>query len=205
MEIKLTNICKRYGDKQVLENICLTFTEGINCIMGASGRGKTTLAYIIGGLVKPNSGYITGIDGKKISFVFQEDRLLEWETAISNVLFVTKSTVQNREKACELLTQAGLSDSLYKKASELSGGMKRRVCLCRALIADYDLLILDEPFKGLDSGIKPTIMAMVKECLLENSLEDKNKLEDKRKSKTVICITHDHSEVEFLGGNLVIL
>lgn len=189
--IELTNICKRYGDKQILDNICMTFNEGITCIMGASGRGKTTLAYIIGGLIKSDSGYITGLEGKRTSFVFQEDRLLDWETAIGNVLFVTKSIRQNQEKADHLLMQAGLSESMYKKAAELSGGMKRRVCLCRALIADYELLILDEPFKGLDSGIKPLIMTMVKEHSLRSE------------GKTVICITHDLTEAEFLGGKLV--
>ncbi|MCL2399409.1 MAG: ATP-binding cassette domain-containing protein [Defluviitaleaceae bacterium] len=189
--IELTNICKRYGDKQILDNICMTFNEGITCIMGPSGRGKTTLAYIIGGLIKSDSGYITGLEGKRTSFVFQEDRLLDWETAIGNVLFVTKSIRQNQEKADHLLMQAGLSESMYKKAAELSGGMKRRVCLCRALIADYELLILDEPFKGLDSGIKPLIMTMVKEHSLRSE------------GKTVICITHDLTEAEFLGGKLV--
>ncbi|MCL2217193.1 MAG: ATP-binding cassette domain-containing protein [Defluviitaleaceae bacterium] len=195
MEIK--NIYKSFGDNKVLENISMRFDEGITCIMGPSGRGKTTLAYIIARLVAPDSGEISFPGGqKKISLMFQEDRLLEWENAISNVLFVTKSPIlggvrkkrEYLERGKELLTQAGLADSMYKKAAELSGGMKRRVCLCRALIADYDLLILDEPFKGLDSGIKPSIMDMVKSHAA---------------GKTVICITHDPAEAEFLGGELV--
>ena len=186
--LELINICKNFGENKVLENVSMAINEGITCIMGPSGRGKTTLAYIIAGLVKADSGEVKGL--KKISLMFQEDRLLEWETAVSNVLFVTKSARDNIERAKELLTQAGLAESLYKKASELSGGMKRRVCLCRALIAEYDLLILDEPFKGLDSGIKPSIMTMLKEHTA---------------GKTVICITHDPVEAEFLGGELVTL
>ncbi|MCL2841268.1 MAG: ATP-binding cassette domain-containing protein [Defluviitaleaceae bacterium] len=197
--VKLIDISKTYGDNQVLKNISMTMKQGITCIMGASGRGKTTLAYIIAGLVRPDSGEVHLTKGqKKISLMFQEDRLLEWENAIQNVLFVTKTPIlgasykkhENFEQATALLTQAGLADSMYKKTSELSGGMKRRVCLCRALIADYDLLILDEPFKGLDSGIKPSIMEMVK-------VHTKN--------KTVICITHDPLEAEFLGGAFVSL
>ena len=185
--IKLTDINKSFGDKQVLENISMTFNKGITCIMGSSGRGKTTLAYIIAGLIPPDSGEVALSSPTGISFMFQEDRLLEWENALQNVLFVTKAR-ENLNRAKELLTQAKLADSFYKKASKLSGGMKRRVCLCRALIADYDLLILDEPFKGLDAGIKPSIMEMVKQHTT---------------GKTVICITHDPAEAEFLGGELI--
>ena len=197
MKAELRNISKSYGDKQVLSDITMTFEEGITCIMGPSGRGKTTLAYIIAGLITPDSGVVAGCgrtdenrpaeaDDKKISFMFQEDRLLEWETALKNVLFVTNSA--RRAAAVKLLTQAGLADSMDKKASKLSGGMKRRVALCRALIADCDILILDEPFKGLDSGIKPSIMDMVKEHSA---------------GKITICITHDPTEAVFLSGRVV--
>ncbi|MCL1863945.1 MAG: ATP-binding cassette domain-containing protein [Defluviitaleaceae bacterium] len=181
MEISLKNICKSYDDppQKVLDGLSFTFGDGFTFIMGASGIGKTTLVNIIAGFVKPDSGEIIGMEGKKVSMVFQEDRLLEWETALTNVTFVKKE----REYATRLLTQAGLGDSLHKKASELSGGMKRRVCLCRALIADYDVLILDEPFKGLDTELKPIIMQMVKE----------------HAHGIIICITHDPAEAEFLG------
>ena len=186
MAIELRNICKSYGDKRVLENVSLTFGEGVSCVMGPSGSGKTTLAYIIAGLVRPDSGSVIGRDDKSVALVFQEDRLLEWESAIANVLFVTKSARSNYGKARDLLTRAGLGDSIGKKAAELSGGMKRRVCLCRALIAGCGLLILDEPFKGLDSGIKPGIMDMVREC-----------------AGVIICITHDPAEAAYLGGGIV--
>ena len=189
----MKNINKSFGDKQVLENISLTFNGGITCVMGPSGRGKTTLAYIIAGLVAPDSGSISGREGKRCSLMFQEDRLLEWESAIKNVLFVCKSARKNTEKARHLLSRAGLADSMYLKTSELSGGMKRRVCLCRALIADYEILILDEPFKGLDSGIKPSVMMMVKEYA------------SGKENKIVICITHDPAEAEFLEGKLISL
>jgi len=190
MENKLKNICKSYGDKRVLTNVNLTLTPGeITCVMGASGIGKTTLMGILAGTVKADAGEV--LTTQLVSAVFQEDRLLEWETALSNVLFVTNPASQYVEKAKQLLTQAGLGDSINKKAAELSGGMKRRVCICRALIADYDLLILDEPFKGLDSEIKPVIMGMVKEHL--------------RKNACAVCVTHDAAEVAFFGRRLVAL
>ena len=193
MAIELRNICKSYGDKQVLKNVNLTINPGeITCIMGASGIGKTTLINIIAGLVKPDAGEIAWHSNTlETSIVFQEDRLLNWETALSNVLFVTNPASEYTQKAKQLLTQAGLADSINKKTTELSGGMKRRVCICRALIANYDLLILDEPFKGLDNETKPVIMTMIKEHV--------------QKDKYVICITHDYSEVEFMHGRLICL
>jgi NitT/TauT family transport system ATP-binding protein len=179
--IELKNICKAFGEKEVLHDVSLTFREGITCVMGASGIGKTTLANIIAGLAAPDSGEVIGTRDKKISMVFQDDRLLEWETALSNVLFVNN----DRDRAIALLTEAGLADSLHKKTAELSGGMKRRVCLCRALIADHNMLILDEPFKGLDNELKPSVMNMVKT----------------HANGIIICITHDRTEADFLREN----
>ena len=198
-QIELKNICKSFDNKIVLSNINLTFNSNeIYCIMGHSGRGKTTLVNIIAGLVKPDEGTIVGIENKRLSIVFQEDRLLNWETALNNVLFVTKKAVAptlNKKSvmplALQLLIEAGLGDSINKKAAQLSGGMRRRVCVCRALIAEYDLLILDEPFKGLDGDIKLTMMDMVKKQNINN--------------KFIICITHDPSEAEYLGGKLILL
>jgi len=188
--IEIKNICKSYGSKQVLDNVNLTVAPGeMTCIMGASGIGKTTLVNIVAGIVVPDSGIVLGMDNAKVATVFQEDRLLEWETALSNVLFVTSPARQHVSTAKSLLTRAGLADSINKKAAKLSGGMKRRVCICRALIADYDMLILDEPFKGLDGDTKLVMMQLVKDNL--------------RKGASALCVTHDVSEVEFMGGKLV--
>jgi len=181
--IEVRNICKAFDGKTVLRDVSMTFGEGITCIMGSSGAGKTTLVNIIAGILPPDSGEISGMAGKNIAMVFQEDRLLPWETALANVTFIRN----DRIRAAELLTAAGLADSMHKKAAELSGGMKRRVCLCRALIAEHDVLILDEPFKGLDDEIKPAIMQMVKD----------------NPAPITICITHDAREAEYLGGTVI--
>ena len=198
MQIELVGVCKSFGEppKKVLDSLGLVLQPGINCLMGPSGIGKTTLANILAGLVVPDSGDISVRTGMaavelpdlKVSCVFQEDRLFGFLSALSNVLFVCKERKKNRSRAVELLDRAGLSDSLNKKAKELSGGMKRRVCICRALIADYDLLILDEPFKGLDDGLKPRIMELVLDSFRKES------------GKIALCITHDLSEADFLGG-----
>ena len=188
MAIGLMGISKSYGDKLVLVDFSLVLERGITCIMGASGKGKTTIVNILAGLVNANEGKVNIPAGTKFSFVFQEDRLLEWESALTNVLFVTANPKQNASQGVKILAEADLEGSIHKKAKELSGGMKRRVAICRALIADYDIIVLDEPFKGLDAKIKPRIIDMVK-----NHTRD----------KYVLAITHDLYEAEYLGGRLV--
>ena len=188
MAIELKCISKAFGDKQVLADFSLVLERGITCIMGASGKGKTTIVNLLAGLIDADRGNINIPSGTKFSFVFQEDRLLEWESALTNVLFVTENPKKNTARAVDLLSQADLGSSINKKAKELSGGMKRRVAICRALIADYDIIILDEPFKGLDSTIKPGIIDMVKNHTV---------------GKYVLAITHDLYEAEYLGGKLI--
>ena len=190
MAVELRGIHKSFGDKRVLADFNLSLGHGITCLMGPSGKGKTTIVNILAGLTDIDSGTVNIPSGTKFSFVFQEDRLLEWESALINVLFVTENAKKSTARAVELLTEADLGKSIYKKARELSGGMKRRVAICRALIADYDIIVLDEPFKGLDAKIKPRIIDMVK-----NHTKDKH----------VLAITYDMSEVEYLGGRLVCL
>ena len=187
MAIELRHIYKSFGGKQVLTNLCLILPEmGTTAIMGASGTGKTTLANILLGLVRPDHGEIRGMAGKKISAVFQEDRLLEHKSGLDNILFVLPKP--RAAKAAELLHATGLSGDARKKTRDYSGGMKRRLALCRALAADFDVLILDEPFKGLDEALKPKIMAMVKEHT---------------RDATLILITHDKLEGEFFGAHII--
>ncbi|CUH93875.1 ATP-binding cassette domain-containing protein [Herbinix luporum] len=188
MDIKIIDICKSFKGQQVLKNLNITLSEGkISCIMGASGVGKTTLAYILMGLLKADAGQIIGLEGKKISAVFQEDRLIEHWDAIKNINLVCHKGV-SKDEIHNNLKEIGLTDYEEKAVSLLSGGMRRRVAIVRALLADYDLLIMDEPFKGLDEKLKKQVI---------------NYLQNKVKGKTVIIITHDKEEVSMLKADLI--
>ena len=189
-DIVIQNLSKSFDGKKVFENFNLTIAEkGITCIMGPSGCGKTTLLRILAGLETSDEGVITGIKGKKISFVFQENRLCEEFSAFSNVKLVTGKSVDAR-KIEEAFLTLGITEVRNKPVSTFSGGMKRRVAIVRALLFDSDILILDEPFKGLDADLKITVIEYVK---------------NQTKDKTVICVTHDAEEAKMLSGKVVSL
>ena len=121
--IELQNISKSFDGVSVLDNISAEIPDsGIFAICGASGSGKTTLMRIILGLEQPDSGNISGLEGKKTAVIFQNDRLLPWLSALDNV-----AAVCSKERAKEMLEKVELSDTLNKKPAELSGGMCRRV------------------------------------------------------------------------------
>ncbi|NLP16178.1 MAG: ABC transporter ATP-binding protein [Clostridiales bacterium] len=190
MSIKMKNICKSFNGQQVLSDVSMSFSEGkITCIMGASGVGKTTLINILMGLWEADSGEITGINNKKISAVFQEDRLIEHWDAIKNILLVCSGNVTD-EIVKKHLEDIGLVDYEGKPVRALSGGMRRRVAIVRAILSEYDILFMDEPFKGLDEKLKNQVVNYVRE---------------NTKGKTLIVITHDRDEVAMLGGELVYL
>lgn len=190
MDIKVLNISKSFEGQQVLNDISMTFQAGkITCIMGASGVGKTTLAYILMGLTKADSGQIIGLEGKKLSAVFQEDRLIEHWDALKNIMLVCPQGI-TKDDIDKNLKEIGLADYEKKPVSSLSGGMRRRVAIVRALLSDYDLLLMDEPFKGLDEDLKKQVIYHVRK---------------KTKGKTVIIITHDKDEVDMLEADLIIL
>lgn len=135
--------------RPVLRDFTLTLPEqGVVGLVGPSGCGKTTLLRLLAGLESPQAGTITGLDGRRVAVVFQEDRLLPWESAAENA--VTGADPAARERATDWLVALGLAEHLRGRPAELSGGMKRRVTIARALAADHDLLLLDEPFAGLD-------------------------------------------------------
>ena len=188
MDIKVNSICKSFNGKQVLSNVNMTFSKGvITCIMGASGVGKTTLLNILMGLLKPDYGEIKGLHGKRISAVFQEDRLIEHWDAIKNITLVCKRDM-TKEKVIRHLTDIGLTDYEGKPVRALSGGMRRRVAIIRALLSEYDVLFMDEPFKGLDEELKKQVISYV----MKNT-----------KGKTIIIITHDKKEVNMLQAELI--
>ncbi len=190
MAIEIENLTKAYDGQAVLENLSLTFDDGsFTCIMGKSGVGKTTLLNILMGLENADSGVICGLDDKKVSVVFQENRLCNNITALLNIkMVIQKDSRITDDKISEYLRRIGLGNDLKKPVSEYSGGMKRRVAILRALLADFDLLIMDEPLKGLDDETKETVIALIKELT---------------KEKTVIMTTHDDSEASLLEANII--
>lgn len=135
------------------------------------------------GLETPDRGTITGLQGLRLSAVFQEDRLCENLNPVSNLRLVTPTLSQSAAEGA--LTAVGLTDCLHQPVRELSGGMRRRVAILRALLAEYDLLFLDEPFKGLDRETKEVVMA------------DTRRRCDGR---TVLFVTHDPTELEAMGA-----
>ena len=187
--IELKNISIKFGENTVLDNFSCSFPHGkITCIEGKSGCGKTTLMNIIAGLVKADSGEMTGVP-EKISFVFQEDRLCEDFSAVSNIRLVCGKKM-SKKQIIGHLTELGLENDLKKPVREFSGGMKRRVAIARAICYDADCILLDEPFKGLDEALRRDTMDYVMRHT---------------KGKTVICVTHDKAETAYLGGMPLII
>lgn len=187
--LKAENITKRFGELTVLDGFSYEFADGsFTVIMGASGCGKSTLLSVLMGTLAPDSGTVTW-DSGKLSAVFQEDRLCENLSVLSNLRLVLGKS-KDRPSLIKELEAVGIAESANKPARELSGGMKRRLALVRALLADHDLLFLDEPFKGLDEDTKQAVMAYTKE---------------KTSGKTVILVTHDKTEAEYFGGNTLYL
>lgn len=147
--MELKNISKSYGEKEVIKNFSLSLPEkGTVCFFGKSGCGKTTLAGIIGGVIVPDDGVIIGTENKKISVVFQEDRLLPWMNCRDNI-----NLAAGRKDAFSELEYYDAGDIAGRYPRELSGGMKRRAALARATAYAGDICILDEPFKGLDGTL----------------------------------------------------
>ncbi len=187
-DIIIRNISKAFAENDVLKAFSAVIPAGeISCLMAPSGRGKTTLLRILMGLEQPDSGHISGVTGFRLSAVFQEDRLCENLSPVTNIRLVCRS--HSTRAVIDALNAAGLSGCIGQPVRELSGGMRRRVALLRALMADYDILFLDEPFKGLDAAAKATVMAQTRKHI---------------QGKTVLLVTHDPQEAQTLGAGTII-
>ena len=180
--IEIKDLTKKFGDKLVFDGFSYSFPEkGITAVSGPSGRGKTTLLRIIAGLDAEYTGKVTVSPDAKLSYVFQEDRLLPRLSAFENV----KLFCGDGENADKYLSLLGLSEARNKKPSELSGGMKRRVAAARAFAYGGSVMLLDEPFSGLDSDNKNVLLGLIKR-FAENGL--------------VILVTHDPADAKTLGA-----
>lgn len=184
--LKLTDISHRYGDQPVLVQKNLILESGQRlAIMGPSGCGKTTLLRIALGLLEPTGGTVENTF-RKTAVVFQEPRLLPWRTALENVNLVLGDGKNTLEAARACLEQVQLSDAAGKYPRELSGGMQQRVAVARALAAEGDLLVLDEPFKAMDEALREQIIQLVAKT-----------------DAAILLVTHEESEAVQLGCEII--
>nr|WP_288825112.1 ABC transporter ATP-binding protein [uncultured Clostridium sp.] len=186
MELIISKLSKSFHELPVLNDVSLHLVSGnIYCLMGPSGSGKTTLFRILMGLLDADSGEINGLKKKRISAVFQENRLCEAFTPAENVTMVMPPSAGNHKKAVEALGRLLPAESLNRPVSVLSGGMKRRVAIIRALSVPFDMVIMDEPFTGLDEDTKQLVISYIKEVC---------------KNKLVLISTHQEEDVQLLNG-----
>lgn len=201
--VSVSNVSKNYGDVEALQNLSLEFPRGqLTSLLGPSGCGKTTLLKIIAGLLEPTAGEIL-VDGKPVdgpgadrAFVFQDFALLPWASVIRNVAFglelrgVPKS---EREAIAEkYINDVGLSGFEKSFPHELSGGMRQRVGLARALSVDADVLLMDEPFSAVDEQTRRKFQ----EDLLSLVANE---------NKTFIFVTHSIEEAVYVSDQIAIL
>jgi len=183
--IKIEDLRKCFDGEIVVGGLNLELPPGGSyCLRGPSGFGKTTILRMLAGILAPDAGVISGVP-RRIAFVFQEDRLCEEFTAADNVALVTGSSMTKMEIA-DQLKEVGLGET--KPVSSFSGGMKRRVAIVRAICYDADLLLLDEPFKGLD----PDLRGQVADYILRHTA-----------GKTLICVTHDDADAALLHARTI--
>ena len=187
MDIRAIDLCKAFNGHIVFNNLTVAFPYGKRTvIMGDSGCGKTTLLRILMKLETPDSGYVTGIP-EPIGAVFQEDRLLEKFNVISNIAFAADKGI-SKAVILRHLSEIGLRDNARQSVSELSGGMRRRVAITRAILARKELLLLDEPLKGLDEQNRERTAAYIKRY---------------SEDITTIIVTHDLGDVSLFAAELV--
>lgn len=196
MEFALRDLKKSYGDLEVLAGLSMEVGENrIVAVLGPSGCGKTTLLSLVAGLSTLDSGAIDGMAGKPVSFLFQEPRLLDWMTVSQNLAFVLKDCTEpsNVQPLVEsYLTRVGLIEQSGSYPRRLSGGQRQRVAMARALAYPSRVLLMDEPFKSLDLGLKYGLIRQFLE--LWNG-----------EPRTVLCVTHDVKEAVLLADEVYVL
>ena len=186
--VEVKHLYKSFGDKVVLRDFSARFPLGaVTSVMAPSGGGKTTLLRILMGLEAADSGTVEGLAGLRQSAVFQEERLCEALSAVANIRLV--NPVLTRGEAEAALSAVGLAGCGNQRVAEFTGGMRRRVAILRALLAQWDVLFLDEPFKGLDEDTKQLVMADTRRRCA---------------GRTVLLVTHDAREADALGAVQVI-
>ena len=182
--LKINNVTFAFDKKDIIKDFSMELNKGeILAVMGPSGCGKTTLLGLVAGLLKPRSGEIEN-SFEKTSYVFQEPRLFPWLTVKENLLAVMDEKDENALRTVtECLALVGLEDALNKYPNELSGGMKNRVALARALAFGGDLFLLDEPFAALDEDLRISLSKKINDYLRANQA-------------SAILVTHNREDAE---------
>ena len=183
--LEFQNITKTYGRRTLFQHLNLVLAPGETLgLLGASGAGKSTLLKMAAGLVLPSRGRVR-VHARSIGYVFQEPRLLPWYSALENITIVLSAlgvpSRQARKTALQYLDDMGLAGFEHHYPGELSGGMNQRVSIARALAVSPDLLLLDEPFTGLDPDTRNAVRARMAEALVTRT--------------AVIHVTHARSEL----------
>lgn len=192
--MRIDNLSFEYSDKLIYDKFCLDIQEGKTlCVMGSSGSGKTTLLNCISGQLEYDGKILYGQNGSgDVAYVFQQPRLIPSLTVIENIEFVVPKNIRKeyRQKALQLIDSLDLSDCINSYPSKISGGQASRVALARALILEKNILLLDEPFKGLDIKLKTYILNLLKPLISE---------------KTVLFVTHDVEEALAMADRIIVL
>jgi len=191
MDLILQNLRKSYDGRVVLGGLSHVFPHGVlTCVTGRSGCGKTTLLRLIAGLEAPDGGSVAGVPEGGISMVFQEDRLPPQLSAADCLRCVLKRDSRREADIADALSALGLDGASTQPVSEFSGGMRRRVALARALLFPSPLVLLDEPFKGLDADTRRRAVGFTRPRLA---------------GRTTLLVTHDPEDLADFGGAVLSL
>ncbi|HNS35284.1 MAG TPA: ABC transporter ATP-binding protein [Mesotoga sp.] len=187
MHLRIENLQKGFDGEKIIGDLNYSL-EGdfFLTILGSSGSGKTTLLRIISGILKPERGTVE-VDSERLGFVFQDDRLIPWLTAAQNI-----SIVSPESNPVEFLSFVGLKGQGDKYPSQLSGGMRRRLNIARALAFNPDLILMDEPFGSLDVVIKDRLIDDIQKIWIDRKI-------------SVIMVTHDPSEAARLSTEIMLV
>ena len=195
--LHLSSIGHHFADREVLRDVSLFLTgPGVTALVGPSGCGKTTLIRIAAGLLPPATGKVHN-GYARTACVFQEDRLLPWRRVVDNVAFGLRAVGTSRRArtraAVEALDRVGLAaEDGASYPHQLSGGMRQRAALARALVVDPDLLLLDEPFGATDFVRRQQLLVLIRDLV-------------RRGGKTVLLVTHDLTEAAIIADSIIVL